>query len=78
MPADDQQAMIKGMVAKLADKLNANPADTDGWIRLIRSYQVLNDPTSAKDALAKAVLALAGDPVNKDKVVAAAAELGVK
>ena len=78
MPVDDQQAMIKGMVAKLADKLNANPADTDGWIRLIRSYQVLNDPTSAKDALAKAVLALAGDPVNKDKVVAAAAELGVK
>lgn len=78
MPAGDQQAMIKGMVAKLADKLAANPVDPDGWIRLIRSYLVLNDPAAAKDALARAVTALANDPLNKGKVVAAANELGIK
>jgi cytochrome c-type biogenesis protein CcmH len=78
LPADDQQAMIKGMVAKLADKLKANPVDPDGWIRLIRSYQVLNDGAAAKDALAQALTAFANDPVNKSKVVAAADELGVK
>jgi cytochrome c-type biogenesis protein CcmH len=77
LPVDDQQAMIKGMVAKLADKLKANPIDPDGWIRLIRSYQVLNDGPAAKDALAQALTALANDPVNKGKVVAAANELGV-
>jgi cytochrome c-type biogenesis protein CcmH len=77
LPADDQQAMIKGMVAKLADKLKANPVDPDGWIRLIRSYQVLNDSPAAKDALAKALNAFVNDPVNKSKVVAAANELGV-
>jgi cytochrome c-type biogenesis protein CcmH len=77
LPADDQQAMIKGMVAKLADKLKANPVDPDGWIRLIRSYQVLNDGPAAKDALAQALTAFANDPVNKSKVVAAATELGV-
>jgi cytochrome c-type biogenesis protein CcmH len=78
LPADDQQAMIKGMVAKLADKLKANPVDPDGWIRLIRSYQVLNDGPAAKDALSQALTAFANDPVNKSKVVAAADELGVK
>jgi cytochrome c-type biogenesis protein CcmH len=77
LPADDQQAMIKGMVAKLADKLKANPVDPDGWIRLIRSYQVLNDSPAAKDALAQALNAFVNDPVNKSKVVAAANELGV-
>ena len=78
LPADDQQAMIKGMVAKLADKLASNPNDPDGWIRLIRSYQVLNDQEAAKDALSKATTALANDATNKEKVIAAANELGVK
>jgi cytochrome c-type biogenesis protein CcmH len=78
LPAEDQLVMIKGMVAKLAEKLKANPVDPDGWIKLIRSYQVLNDGTAAKDALAQALTAFENDPVNKSKIVAAADELGVK
>lgn len=78
LPAEDQQTMINAMVAKLADKLKSNPLDPDGWIKLIRSYQVLHDPASAKDALAKALSALANDPVNKERIIAAASELGVK
>lgn len=78
LPEGDQLAMIKAMVAKLADKLKADPSDPDGWIRLIRSYQVLKDPASAKIALANALIALANDPVKKEKIVAAANQLGVK
>ncbi len=78
LPEGDQTAMIKGMVAKLADRLKTNPNDADGWIKLIKSYQVLNDPDSAKDALNAALLAFTNDPANKDKIVAAATNLGLK
>lgn len=78
LPEGDQTAMIKGMVAKLADRLKTNPNDADGWIKLIKSYQVLNDPASAKDALNTALLAFTNDPANKDKIVAAATNLGLK
>lgn len=77
-PEGDQTAMIKGMVAKLADRLKTNPNDADGWIKLIKSYQVLNDPASAKDALNTALLAFTNDPANRDKIVAAATNLGLK
>ncbi len=78
LPADDQMAMIKGMVAKLADRLKNNPNDPDGWIKLIKSYLVLNDSASAKAALNTALLAFTNDPANKDKIIAAATDLGLK
>jgi cytochrome c-type biogenesis protein CcmH len=53
--ADERQAMIRGMVANLATKMEKNPGDADGWIRLGRSYMVLNEPAQARDAYAKAV-----------------------
>jgi cytochrome c-type biogenesis protein CcmH len=78
LPATDQMAMIKGMVAKLADRLKANPNDPDGWIKLIKSYLVLNDIAAAKDALSKALVATANDPANRVKIATAAADLGLK
>ncbi len=78
LPAGDQTSMIKGMVAKLADRLKANPNDPEGWINLIKSYVVLNDSVAAKDALSTALLAFTNDPTNKDKIVAAATDLGLK
>ena len=55
-PADteDQQARIEGMVAGLAARLADDPADREGWIRLTRSYQVLNQPEKALEAFATA------------------------
>ena len=50
----DQQAMIKSMVAQLAERLKQNPDDADGWARLGRSYMVLDQPTKARDAYAEA------------------------
>jgi cytochrome c-type biogenesis protein CcmH len=48
--ADPQQlAMIQGMVASLASKLEANPDDAEGWVKLVRAYAVLGD-TAKRDA----------------------------
>ena len=46
--------MIEGMVAGLAAKLEENPSDLQGWVRLARSYNVLGKPEDARDAMAKA------------------------
>ncbi len=55
-PAPDagQQALINGMVARLAAQLDAQPNDPAGWARLIRSYGVLGDKARQAAALAKA------------------------
>ncbi|HEX2561863.1 c-type cytochrome biogenesis protein CcmI [Phenylobacterium sp.] len=52
--ADDQQAMIRGMVDSLAARLEQSPDDPDGWVRLVRSYAVLGDAVSRDRALASA------------------------
>ena len=61
MSPQDRLAMIEGMVAQLAAKLDENPGDGDGWARLVRSYMVLNRPDDAKAALVRGRTALAAD-----------------
>lgn len=50
----DREQMIRGMVANLAAKLEANPADVDGWLKLARSYNVLGERDKAAEAARKA------------------------
>jgi cytochrome c-type biogenesis protein CcmH len=50
----DVQDFIQGMVASLAAKLEANPDDADGWIKLVRAYAVLGDTARRDAALAQA------------------------
>ncbi|MFO1154735.1 MAG: c-type cytochrome biogenesis protein CcmI [Rhodospirillales bacterium] len=52
-PAEREQ-MIRGMVARLAERLAADPNDADGWLRLARAYDVLGEPGKAADARARA------------------------
>ncbi len=66
MTSDEQTEMIRGMVARLAERLEGNPGDVEGWSRLGRSYLVLEEPEKAKSALARAV---ALDPANVDLVL---------
>jgi cytochrome c-type biogenesis protein CcmH len=54
MSAEDRLTMIRGMVGRLADKMKDDPKNADGWLRLARSYGVLNEPTKSRDAYAKA------------------------
>jgi len=50
----EQDQMVRGMVAGLAAKLEANPADVDGWLKLARSYGVLGERQKAVEAARKA------------------------
>ena len=61
MPPDQQQEMIRGMVARLADKLKHDSSDVEGWQRLLRAYAVLGERDKAQAAAADARRALAGD-----------------
>jgi cytochrome c-type biogenesis protein CcmH len=51
---EQRQAMINAMVERLAARLEEQPDDVDGWVRLGRSYMVLNQPDKARDAYARA------------------------
>ena len=54
--------MIRSMVAGLAAKLEKDPSQLDGWLRLIRSYIVLNQRDDAVAALGKARAQFNADP----------------
>ncbi len=53
MSAGDQQQMIRGMVNRLAERLQNEPDDLEGWKRLERAYRVLGENDKANDAAAK-------------------------
>lgn len=74
----DQQAMIKGMVERLATRLESDPNDSDGWVRLMRAYVVMQDTAKAKEAMGKALAVFSGDTSNRQKIEAAAVEIGMK
>jgi len=58
MAPSDQQAFIRSMVQRLADRMDKNPDDVDGWLRLGRAYKVLEDSLKAKDAFKRAKISL--------------------
>jgi cytochrome c-type biogenesis protein CcmH len=61
MPAEDRNEMIRTMVARLASRLEAEPDDLDGWIRLGRAYNVLGEAEQARDALSRAAALAPGN-----------------
>lgn len=77
MTPGEQNAMVQGMVDRLAARLAANPRDGDGWIRLMRARMVLNDPAAAHAALVKAKASFAGDAAETARLDSAARTLGV-
>ena len=62
MSEKDRGDMIRGMVARLADRLKDNGDDVAGWQRLLRAYMVLGERDKAKSAAGDARKALAADP----------------
>jgi cytochrome c-type biogenesis protein CcmH len=53
---------IQQMVTALAERLKAQPDDTDGWLMLGRSYTVLGRHQDAATALRRAAALAPGDP----------------
>jgi cytochrome c-type biogenesis protein CcmH len=62
MSDDARRDMIRGMVARLAERLHGNGADIEGWLRLVRAYTVLGERAKAKDAAAEARRVLSERP----------------
>jgi cytochrome c-type biogenesis protein CcmH len=54
MSPEERQAMIRGMVERLAARLEQQPNDKEGWARLAHAYDVLGDPQKAQAARARA------------------------
>jgi cytochrome c-type biogenesis protein CcmH len=77
MPPADRSAMIRGMVDGLARRLDQSPRDADGWIKLIRSRMVLGETEQARQALSRSVEVFTDDNDQKNRIIAAARELGL-
>lgn len=77
LPAEDQQAMIGGMVGRLEARLAASPRDVDGWIMLMRSRKTLGQDDLARAARDKALGVFSDDAAAKARLTAAARDLGV-
>lgn len=77
MTANDRQAMIEGMVASLNAKLKDNPADFEGWMRLLRAYSVLKNEAKAGEALRAGLQAFPPEGEEGRQLLALAKELGV-
>ena len=60
-PSDQTNEMIRGMVARLADRLKRDGSDFDGWLQLMRSYVVLGERDKAMRAAADARQAIGSD-----------------
>ena len=54
MSPQEREAMIRGMVDRLAARLEQNPNDKEGWTRLAHAYDVLGEPEKAETARARA------------------------
>ncbi|HLZ04708.1 MAG TPA: c-type cytochrome biogenesis protein CcmI [Bradyrhizobium sp.] len=61
MSASDRDAMIRGMVERLATRLKQNGDDVNGWLKLVRAYLVMGDRDKAIAAQTDARQAVAND-----------------
>lgn len=61
MKPEDQAAMIRGMVERLAARLKQDGSDVEGWLRLVRAYTVMGDKNRAREAAGEARRAVGTD-----------------
>lgn len=72
-----REAMVRGMVEGLAARLEDQPDDLQGWLMLIRSYAVLQEPDAARETLRKAKSAFQDTPGTLRQINQLADSLGV-
>ncbi len=53
--------MIRGMVARLAERLKTDGSDVEAWLRLVRAYMVLGERDKARAAASDARRAIGAD-----------------
>ena len=74
---DERDTMVEGMVKRLADRLEENGDDIEGWLRLARSYAVLGRTEDARAALDKAKANFSGDAVSLKQIAELSSSLGL-
>ena len=72
-PPGQQDASVRSMVDGLVARLKKDRTDLNGWLMLVRSYKVMNEPDKAKGAVAEAKAALGNDPEKSKQLDAALA-----
>jgi cytochrome c-type biogenesis protein CcmH len=77
MSQGDRQTMIRGMVDSLAEKLQSDPNNIEGWLRLVRSYMVLGDREKAQGALKTGLGHFPASGNEGRQLVALAGEIGL-
>jgi cytochrome c-type biogenesis protein CcmH len=75
--AAGQDEMIRGMVERLAARLEQSPRDVEGWIKLMRSRIVLGETDRAKHDLERALGVFDNTPQERSQIAAAARALGI-
>lgn len=73
----EQQGAIAGMVDGLEQRLARSPRDAEGWVLLMRSRMVMDQPDRASAALARALEVFEGDRPTQTRLREAAVELQV-
>lgn len=77
MSAEDQQVMIQGMVAGLAERLEADGGSVQEWARLIQAYAVLGEREKAIKAFRDASEVFSEQPNNLNMLEETATRLGL-
>lgn len=73
-----RDAMIRGMVERLAERLKGDQGDIEGWLRLVRAYAILGERDKALAAAADARGALAGDTEKVRRIDGLVKSLGLQ
>jgi tetratricopeptide (TPR) repeat protein len=78
MPPHENDAVVRSMVDRLADRLEGSPQDVDGWTLLMRSRVVRGERDIAATAFRKALEVFKDDSAASSAITATAIELGLK
>lgn len=78
MSREERARMIENMVAGLAERLEGDGNDLEGWLRLMRAYTVLGKSGEAKQAAASARENFKDDPSALERIDSAARQLGLQ
>lgn len=78
MSPAEREAMIEGMISRLAARLDRDGNDLSGWLQLVRAYSVLDRKDDAVKALQRAKSQFSGNTQALEQLDALAAELGLR
>lgn len=74
---NDRNAMVRGMVDRLATRLKQDGNDVQGWLRLVRAYMVLGEADTARQAVNDARRAFEKDEARLRELNDGVKQLGI-